>query len=333
MKKVHIYILVSILLLGLIVFFIFFNKETKYSKNIFYMDTYINVVIYSDKKEAAEQAFTYIDNLYSDYHEMTDRYNEYDGVYNVYNINNDLKIGETKTIDSRLYELIKYGYDYYLTSDGRLNIAMGNVIDIWKKYRDKGEGIPTSSELNLTTDINCLELRDGMISKNCNISLDLGAISKGYTTALAAQYLESVGLNNYLINAGGNVVVGDYYKKNGAYKVGIETPIKNSDNLYKIVNVNNKAVVTSGGYLRYYEYDGKIYHHIIDPNTNFPPENMLSVTVIAEDEKLADLLSTSLFIMTIEDGQKLVDSLSGVEAVWYGNDGKIYESEGFSSYE
>jgi thiamine biosynthesis lipoprotein len=298
------------------------------------MDTYINVVIYSNNTQKVNEAFEYIDELYSDYHRLTDRYLEYDEMYNAYYINNNLEMNEELVVDERLFNVIEYGYDNFLSTDGNINIAMGNVVDVWKEYRDSGTGIPTIDELNVNTNINDLVLNSekNSVMKTGNISLDLGAISKGYVTELASEYLESVGLNEYLISAGGNVVVGDHYK-NQSYRVGIEKPISGSTELYKVVNVTNKAVVTSGGYHRFYEYEGNIYHHIIDSETNYPPTNMLSVTVICDDSGYADILSTYLFLMDIESGFEYVNSLQGVEAVWYGLDNEVYTSLGFGYYE
>ena len=105
------------------------------------------------------------------------------------------------------------------------------------------------------------------------------------------------GFSNYLINAGGNIKGWTWSKKKNTWRVGIEeVAVKDDRGIYKILNVKNVAVVTSGGYERFYEYDGKIYHHIIDPNTLYPSEYMKSVTIITPDSAYADILSTTLLI-------------------------------------
>jgi len=149
--------------------------------------------------------------------------------------------------------------------------------------------------------------------------------------ALFGNYLKEQGFNKFLIYAGGNVLVGDHYK-NDVYKIGIENPTKSGD-IYKIVKSNNMAVVTSGGYERFYEYEGNIYHHIIDPNTLMPPNYMKSVTVITNDSALGDALSTTLFLMSIEEGKEYIKQFNNVEAIWYTNDNTIIKSDGFDKYE
>ena len=172
-------------------------------------------------------------------------------------------------------------------------------------------------------------LEDNKILNN-HPNLDLGAISKGYTTEVVGKYLESIGIDEYLINAGGNVKVGSNYKKKN-YSIGIQSPIKGED-LMSVIKGNNISVVTSGGYERNYEYNGITYHHIIDPDTLYPSNNMKSVTVVTKDSALGDILSTTLFLSSVEEGQEIIKNYD-CEAIWYTNDNKIIRSENFNKYE
>lgn len=329
MKK----ILILITLTLTIIFTTYFYKQPKlYEKDYYYMDTYINVKIYSNDLKKVNKAFIEIEKIYSEYHKLTDRYNSYLGITNLYTINNNVLNNEYLEIDKKLYNLIEYGINMYKLSNGKIDISMGNVIDIWKGYRESGLGIPTLEELKYVNynNINQIELKDNKI-KNNNLNIDLGSISKGYTTKIVGEYLNSVGLNKYLINAGGNVLAGNSYKKN-KYKIGLENP-SNQNDIFKIIKVENKAVVTSGGYNRYYEYNGTKYHHIIDPNTLFPSNNMKSVTVITGDSAYADFMSTYLFLLTVEEGMEYVNNLEDVEAIWYLNDDTVKTSKGIKQYE
>lgn len=327
-KKYFIGLLILVpILIGLIILMICTkNSEIKdYSRNYFYMDTIINVKIYSNNKNKANKALDEIDELFKIYHNLTDRYNSYDkGLYNLNHGNND--------IDSRLYEMIKYADTWYSKSNGLLNIGIGNVVDIWKKYREAGTGVPSFKELkSVNINHNDLVIGDKIELKN-GIQIDLGAISKGYTTEVVGKYLKDSGLNMFIINAGGNVLVGDYYKKTDTvYKVGIEDPTNNGK-LYKIVKVSNAAVVTSGGYQRNYTYNGVTYNHIINPKTLYPANNVLSVSVISASSSDADALSTTLFLMSVEEGKEFIKNYDA-EAIWYLNDGSIVTSEGFNKYE
>ena len=333
MKK-NIIILIITLVIGVIGIWIYDNYKVKlYEKDLFYMDTYINVKLYSNNKDKANKALDEIDKIYSEYHKLTDRYNSYPNLVNLYTINTNVSTDEYLKIDEKLYKLIEYGIKMYNDSNGKIDISMGNVIDIWRGYRTSGLGVPTLEELKYVNynNISQIELKDGQI-KNNNLNLDLGSISKGYTTEKVAEYLNNIGLNTYLINAGGNVIVGESYKKD-KYKVGLEDPNSKYGEVFKVINVTNKSVVTSGGYLRYYEYDGKKYHHIIDPDTLFPSDYMKSVTVITDDSAYADFLSTYLFLFPVDQGKEYVESLDNVEAIWYLNDDTYVTSNGFKQYE
>lgn len=326
------FIIILIFVIGL-----FFHHKTKiyeYSSNLFYMDTYIQVKIYDNNEKKANQTLQEVDKIYKEYHELTDRYQEYDGIINLYTIHNNEFTEENLTIDEKLYNLLEYSLSFYEKTNKLININMGNVIDIWKRYRDSKTGIPTIEELQNAGSISIedIVLLENNKIKNTHPNIDLGAISKGYTTNIVAKYLENKGYSKYLINAGGNVMVGDHYD-NETYKIGIETPTIEGG-VYQIIKGNNMAVTTSGSYARFYIYDNHIYHHIIDPNTLYPPHYMKSVTVITEDSSLGDILSTTLFLMPIEDGKQfLEENYPEVEAIWYGNNDQIYKTEGFNKYE
>ena len=253
------------------------------------MDTYINVKFYSDNKENADEIMDGIDNIYREYHELTDRYNSYDGINNVYYINNNDFSDSYTVLDSRLYDMISYAYNFS-KKNSLFDINMGGVIDVWKKYRDKGSGVPSIDELRKANKRHDIVLLGENKIKNNHPNIDLGGVSKGYTTQVVSDYLKDNGINYFLINAGGNVSCGDAYGK-AYYNIGIQNPDGNG--IVSVLKGTNISVVTSGGYERNYEYNGKVYHHIINPNTLFPGETMKSVTVISTDSGISDMLSTT----------------------------------------
>lgn len=331
MKKYIGYIGILIIILLFVLYFVFGkNKLSMYSKDLFYMDTYINVKIYCDNETKANEILNEVDNIYKVYHKLTDRYNSYDGINNLYYINNNDSKDKEIVIDSRLYDLINYAYHFGEDTDGLFDINLGGVIDVWKGYRDSGEGVPTLEELRESNKKDDIVLLDDNKIKNNNINLDLGAVSKGYTTKVVGEYLESVGIDYYLINAGGNVLAGDSYNKD-YYKIGIQSPNKDGG-VIGVVKGNNISIVTSGGYERNYMYDGKIYHHIISPDTLYPTEYMKSVTIVTPDSALGDMLSTTLFLMDIDSGKEFLKNYDA-EAIWVDNNNNIIKSEGFSKYE
>lgn len=311
MKKVLISVLFILFIVVSIIFSIF--KEDVYSANLFYMDTYINVKVVTTKSKG-EKALKDIENIFKKYENLTNRYSESE----LSKINN--KVG-TFEVSEELFDILKVSVDWYYKSDGLFNVNIGNIVDVWKRYRENKNGVPSLSELDQDISIENIKFEDNKVIVN-NANIDLGAIVKGYVTNVIKEYLEENEIKNYIVNAGGNVLVGE---KKDKFKVGIENP---DGGILEVLNINNSCIVTSGGKERYYEYDGVKYHHIIDPVTKYPANHMKSVTVITDDCTKADILSTTLFLMPIEDGIKFIED--DVDVLWYSNDNKIIKSEGFN---
>lgn len=295
-----------------------------------YMDTFIEIKLYGVDKKTSEKLLSKAESMFKEYHELTDRYNAYEDIINLYYLNNELKVNQEIEINPLLSEIITYGLEMYNKTDGYINIAMGNVVDVWKKYREEGKEVPKTYELmEKNISIDDISLKDNVYKKMSDISLDLGSYAKGYVVEKVSKYFEEEGCTKYLINAGGNVKVGQSYKL-GKYSVGLEEPF-NTSNIYKVLEVENVSVVTSGSYQRYYKVNDEIYNHIINPKTLYPDNYTKSVTIITKDSAYADILSTYLFLLPIEDGLKFVNETEDVEAIWYSDE--IYYSEGFNLYE
>lgn len=329
MKKSLYYITILILLFGF--YFSFTNRKVEHSKNIMKMDTYISIKLYSKNKKV-DKILNDVESIYNKYDILADAYTKYDNVINVYYLNNVLEVNKEVIISKELADLIQYGIDVYNNTNGLVNIAMGNVTGVWKKYINEGTEVPSEKELNnLNININDIVLEGNKFLKKSDVKLDLGAIAKGYVTEEVGNYLESKKIDKYLINAGGNVKVGKSYK-DGKYVIGIENP-NDTNKMYKKINVENKSVVTSGDYQRYYEVNGIRYNHIINPKTRFPANNVKSVTVICDNSKDADMYSTYLFLLPLEEALNYVNNKDNLEAVFYVNEDNIITSKGFSSYE
>ena len=306
MKRVIIFIIIVLTLTGC-------NNQEYYSKNLFYMDTVINIKIYDNNEERVNEAFEQIENLYQKYENLT---NFYDENSELSKLNNDVNTD----ISDELWQLIKIGVDWYDKSHGLLNINIGNLTKVWHDFRENPIELPNVEDI----EINKINIEDDKIT-NDKVSIDLGSIAKGYVTELAGNYLEDNCLEYYIINAGGNVKTGKSHK--GYYNIGIASPI-NPTETFEIVKGENISVVTSGGYERFYEYEGVLYHHIIDPNTKYPANNMKSVTVIGEDSGICDALSTILFLMDIDEGKEFIKDYD-VDVIWFTNDNEIIKSDGF----
>jgi thiamine biosynthesis lipoprotein len=166
------------------------------------------------------------------------------------------------------------------------------------------------------------------------MSLDVGAVAKGYATEKVAEIAQQNGFTSGSISVGGNVrTLGAKADTKEAWNIGIQNPDLDSPdtNLY-ILELKDMSLVTSGVYERYYTVDGKQYHHIIDPKTLMPATYFVSVSIVTKDSGLADALSTSVFNMPYEQGLKLIESLPDTEALWVFPNGDMKYSSGFAKY-
>ena len=321
---------------------------------VFYdaFDTVTQVIAYCD----SEEEFTrQMDALHSDlleYHELYDIYNDYDGIVNVKTINDNAGVAPV-TVDDKILGMLELAQKMYDTTDGKLNIAMGSVLNIWHNYReaaladedDSNNQLPTQEELDAAAqhcDIANLIIDDEaktVYLADPDMSLDVGSVGKGYAVEMVAQAAEARGLTSALISVGGNLrAIGT--KPNGVDWVGgVENPWDASDvytsssSSVAAVKMSDLSLVTSGDYQRYYVVDGVRYHHLIDPATLWPAAYFDGVSVLAPDSGVADCLTTGLFCMPLEEGQALVEALDGVEALWCTTDGQLVTSSGWADHE
>lgn len=321
------------------------KKElTKYSK-VFCgaFDTEITLLAYCENEESFDKLFDIALKEFVNYHKLFDIYNSYDGMINLKVVNDMAGQGPVK-VDTAIIELLEYSKELYKTTGGKMNIAMGAVLRHWHDAREIAK---CDVVRNILPDINLLQ-ED---SKHCSIddividrtngtvelqdagmSLDVGAVAKGFATEKVIDMIAQTGAKHVLINAGGNVRALGLKPDGAKWKVGIQNPQTRGGDAYaETVDVENKSVVTSGVYERFFEFEGRRYHHIIDPDTLFPELRYQSVTIMTEDSALADALSTAVFNMELEEGQSFIKSMDGVEAMWILNDGSLVFSENFKN--
>ena len=304
-------------------------------------DTVTTVVLYDSSEQSANARFDELHDILLTYHKLYDIYHTYDGMNNLCTVNQNAGIAPVK-VDETVLDLIEYAIGMDTLTDGRMNIAMGSVLQLWQTYRDAGlddpdnAALPPMDELlaaNQSANIGNVvadRLAGTLYVSDANTRLDVGAIAKGYAAQQAVDAMKSAGVTAMLLSIGGNVCSIGTRADGSGWKVGIQNPY--GDGTIAIVQVAGQNVVTSGTYERYYTVDGKRYHHIIDPATLMPSTLYDSVTVISSDSALADALTTGLFCMTIDEGMALVERLPDTEALWVLSDGSQQMSSGFSAY-
>ncbi len=310
------------------------KTEKRYTATSFeYFDTVTNIVGYAASEEEFDNTKNYIFSELEKYHRLYDIYNSYDGIANIKTINESRS---PVKVDGDIINLIEYGKNIYSLTDGKTNIAMGAVLSIWHDCREDGTRLPERKELlyaseHCNPDDIVIDKASGTVFlSDEEMSIDVGALAKGYAAEMIAESLREKGISGYLISIGGNVCAVGAKPDGKQWTVGIEDPF--GDGFCETVGVCDVSVVTSGSYQRYFELDGVRYHHIIDPDTLFPENRFVSVTVISGNSALADALSTALFNMNIEQGKALVASLEDTHAMWLTADGEKLCSDGFKKF-
>jgi thiamine biosynthesis lipoprotein len=173
-----------------------------------------------------------------------------------------------------------------------------------------------------------------------SLSLDLGAIAKGYGVDVVAQIIDENGLQNHMVEIGGEVVAKGLNARGEPWKIGVDTPGLSSlpgQQLQAILTLQNVAVATSGDYRNFFEYNGKVYSHTINPMSGKPViHNLASVTVIAGNCMEADALATAVMVLGREKGQELIEQTNGVEAFFIIRESRdtynTFASSGFEKY-
>lgn len=250
-----------------------------------------------------------------------DQYHAYKNMNNLYTLNHEA-YDHPIQMDETFIDCLKLAMKMQ-SENSQFDISQGALLNLWHDARENTQVPPSDDKIQEA--LKHIDLKNIQINKNevsyldSELSIDLGAIAKGYTAQLAKEALNKAGLKNGYINAGGNVVLLGEKEDGSNWKIGIQSP-DSSDALVQYETKKATCLVTSGDYQRYFTYKNKKYSHIIDPQTGYPANYVRSVTVITNDSGKADALSTTLFCMSVEDGMKYLSTLNyDVQAIWIVN--------------
>ena len=232
-----------------------------------------------------------------------------------------------------LAELTAAGLYYGDLSDGAFDISIAPVSSLWDFT--SGEGTVPDSEA-IAEALELVNYRDVTLEGNAlhfakeGMQLDLGAVAKGYIADRIKDYLLEQGVESAIIDLGGNILCVGSRPGGDLFRIGLQRPFASRSETVATVEITDKSVVSSGIYERYFEEDGVLYHHILNPETGYPYDNgLVSVTIISDESVDGDGLSTSCFALGLEKGMELINSLPDVQAVFITEDGELHFSEGF----
>ncbi len=311
----------------------------------YYLDTICTVSIFemadaegisvpaSEMKEEADTAISAAFELCAEMDKKLSRTNESSEISKVNNSD-----GEWTEVSDDTAELVGSGIEYSKLADGRFDITIGGVTDLWDFHADpENAKLPDKHKLaealkhvdynNIEIDSNMLRLDDP------KTKIDLGAIAKGYIGDRMTEVLEDRGVTSGIVNLGGNVICIGGKTADDDFTVGVEAPFSDRTEIVGKVKCRNKTLVTSGVYERKIEVGGKLYHHILDPETGYSVKTDLdAVTLIADKGRSMDIdaMSTICLIKGYNEAKEFIEETDGVEAVFIKHDGSIDKTDGAS---
>lgn len=320
------------------------SKEKLQSKDFYTaFDTISRLQFYSSDEEA-EAIFDQFETALIRYHQLFDIYHDYEGINNIKTINDNAGIAPV-AVDADVIDMLNLGRRIYEQSGGKANISMGSVLAIWHDYRTAGMDNPENAALPDMEELQAAAMHTNMADlvidetagtvylADEDMSLDVGAVAKGYAVEKLGELLKSWGITKGLIDVGGNILAIGSRADGKDWRLGLQNPDLESDEAYiHVILLNDLSIVTSGDYQRYYTVDGERYHHIIDAGTLMPADYFTAVSVIAADSGLADALSTALFSMDEPSGRRMIAAMDDVEVLWVYSDGHESMTEGFEDY-
>jgi len=322
------------------------NKLSRYEGEFLELfNTATKIVGYTASREEFTKFSQLIYDSLSEYHKLFDIYNDYEGINNIKTINDNAGVSPV-IVDKKIIDLLKFSKNTFYETKGKVNIAFGAVLEIWHQYRTEGIDDPENakippmdklSEASKHTSIDKLiidETNSTVYLEDKEMSLDVGAMAKGYAVERVSEIAVKNGYLSGLISVGGNVrAIGSKNNGDKKWNVGIQNPdTESTESTIYTTHLVDLSLVTSGKYQRYYTAYGKQYHHIIDPSTLMPAEYFAAVTIVCKDSGYADALSTAVFNMPFDEGLEFINNLPNTEALWVLNNGEIKYSENFESF-
>ncbi len=298
------------------------------SRTGFYFDTVINITIYDKSDEtlldSCMKMCSHYDNLLSTTKENSD----------IWNINH--AGGKPVKVDPETILLLQKALFYADLTNGRFDPTIGGVSSLWNFSGNTPGPVPDKKKIaealeHVSYKNILLDSSAGTVTLSDPLTrLDLGAIAKGYIADQLKKYLKKEGVASAIINLGGNVLLVGNKPDGSDFTVGIQKPFADNSTYIAAVSASDCSLVSSGSYERYFEQDGKMYFHILDSATGYPVDtDLVGVTILSDQSVDGDGLSTACFILGLDKGMKLIESIPGTEAAFITKDEHLHYSSGF----
>lgn len=295
------------------------------TKTDFFFDTAVTITLYGNDKKYISDCF----DLCKKYENM---FSNTVSNSEICKINDAARSNSAVNVSKETIELLNKGIYYGDISNGKFDITIGKLSELWDFNGDNPTVPDTNTISSMLKDINYknIEIKDqSVLLKDANSKIDLGGIAKGFIADKLKTYLESKGVQSGIINLGGNILLIGSKPDHSEFNIGIQKPFANDDSSIAVLSIKDKSIVTSGVYERYFYDTDTLYHHILDTKTGYPVKNnLLGVTIISDLSVDGDGLSTTTFTMGLTDGMKFIEDLENVEAVFVDDQYQLHLTSG-----
>lgn len=303
------------------------RNEQEYHHSSLQFGTLIDITLYDVEPEVAQHAFEQLDIDFEYYHNTWTPW----AASSLSRVNLLLPTGASFSVGPSLIPLIRQSGELAEITDHLFNPAIGHLINLWQFHKHDEPDIQPPDDASIqqlvhkNPSMSDIKL-DGikLSSQNPTVQLNFGAYAKGYAIDQSMNYLKSLGVENAIINTGGDLkAIGSHGDR--PWRIGIRHP-RSNDVIASIETRGEESVFTSGDYERFYIHNNQRYHHILDPRTGYPARGTQSVTVIHHDSALADAAATALFVAGTDDWWRIAKKLGLKQVMLIANNGDIHLS-------
>ena len=296
------------------------------SRTGFAFDTVVMIQIAeaSDPEALLDQSFDLINSL----EQLFSRTLEGSDIWNINHAG-----GKAVTVSVETADLIRFSLSWCELTKGALDITIAPVSSLWD-FTGETKVVPDEDSLKEAlghVDYRCVSVEENTVTlSDPDAMLDLGAVAKGYASDLIKELLEENGCESAIINLGGNIMTVGKKPDGSDWIIGVRRPFSDAEDSIEAVPAADLSVITSGSYERFFTVDGRLYHHILDPETGMSADTGLSgVSIVSSLGAVGDALSTACFVMGPEKGMELIESLPGIEALFITEDEELIPSSGW----
>ncbi len=303
------------------------TAKIEQQRSLLLFGTLIEISLYGVAPALAERAFAQLETEFARWHQNWSPWTDGE----LAQLNRALSHGQSFTVDPELATLIREATDLSARSQRLFNPAIGNLVNLWQFHRADEKDIqpPNASRITelvaMQPEMSDIKIQgDQISSSNPAVQLSLGAFAKGYAIDIAIEQLRRLGIHNTVINAGGDLKVSGQHGER-PWRIGIRHPRQPGVLGWLDVQAG-ESVFTSGDYERFYMYQGKRMHHILDPRTGYPSTGFSSVTVLHNNAGLADAAATALMIAGPQHWQEIARAMDIHAVMLVDATGTIYLS-------